>query len=164
VKLRSINILSLVKTFHNISIKKVCYIGQEYSSAFVVASWFYWYKLYVVAFIHCIIPNCTFWRLLHTIRHLSQHVHSPWNQVTNRSELDSNPARREISLDLNHSITASLLGGLAVWNSRWAEGLRLLLLAGLWTEKPTLWWPQGTVKTSSQAAMTSQSYNTECNR
>ena len=78
---------------------------------------------------------------------LSQHVYPPWNQGINWSELGSNPARREISLDLNHSITASLLGGLAVWNSSWAEGLRLLLLAGLQTEKPTLLWPlQTTVK------------------
>lgn len=96
---------------------------------------------------------------------LSQHVYSPWNQGISWSELGSKPARREISLDLNHSITASLLGGLAVWNSSWLEGLRLLLLAGLQTEKPTLLWPlQRTVKTSSHAAMTHHSKTTECKK
>jgi hypothetical protein len=94
--------------------------------------------------------------------YLSENVHSPWNQGTKWSELGSNPARREISLDLNHSITASLLGGLAVWNSKWEEGLRLLLLAGLQTEKPTLLWPQQrTVKISSHVAMRHHSKNTE---
>jgi hypothetical protein len=91
-----------------------------------------------------------------------QYVYSPWNHGANWSELGSNPARREISLDLNHSITASLLGGLAVCNSKWAEGLRLLLLAGLHTEKSTLLQPQHrTVKTSGEALMTCHSKNTE---
>jgi len=113
----------------------------------------------VPLFLHFLMVTCT------KYYNLSQHVHSPWNQGINWSELGSNPARREISLDLNHSITASLLGGLAVWNSRWAEGLRLLLLAGLRIEKPTLLWPlQRTVKTSSQGAMTHHSKNTECKK
>jgi hypothetical protein len=69
-----------------------------------------------------------------------QHACSPWNQGATWSEFGSIPARREISLDRNHSMTASLLGGLAVWNSEWAVGLRLLLLAGLQTEHPGSVW------------------------
>lgn len=88
----------------------------------------------------------TFWMALYSYIKWESRYHGclPWNQGANWSELGSIPARRETSLDRNHSTTASLLGGLAVWNSEWAVGptllLLLLLLSGLQTEQTESVW------------------------
>jgi len=41
---------ALIKTVRpDMSCARTCYVSRQYSSAFIVASWFYWQKLFVVS-------------------------------------------------------------------------------------------------------------------